>query len=137
MKRKAILVVSVVLILVMSIVPMAAAAVYSSDYLATHYGEITVSGSGEVEIYYKATGKTTSNELGAKKIVLYESENGGAWEKVKTFSYTSDPKMVVSGRIMQHTVTYNGSPNCSYYADISFYAGYNGVGEIILHTVFE
>ena len=63
-------------------------------------------------------------QVGASKIVLYESSDGELFSRVDTFKYEDYPAMMGSGWDHYAVVlTYDGTPGYAYYAIVYCYAG--------------
>lgn len=130
MNKKFISVLSIVLVFTVCVVPMASAAVTSSDYLRTFSSSIQSGGSGKVIISIIASGKVGVNEIGAQTIVVEESRDGRSWTEVETFTYDEHDEMMVYGaRNIGSSVTYDGISNYYYRATVTFYAGISGTGD--------
>lgn len=130
MSKKFISVLSVVLVFTVCVVPMASAAITSSDYLRTYYSSIQSGGNGKVLISITASGKVGVNEIGAQTIVVEESRDNKTWTEVGTLSCDDyDEMMVYGARNIGSSVTYYGRSNYYYRATVTYYAGISGTGE--------
>lgn len=135
MKRRVISAVSLILALIMLMAPVASAAVYSSDYIARSYASISKVSSGKVEVEFDVSGKIGVNEVGAKKVVIYESSDNSTWTSRKTFYSSTTPSMITYGvRSAVSSVTYTGHSGYYYYAVVTTYAGTNGTGDTDIYT---
>lgn len=125
---------ALVLALVMCISPLASAAVYASDYIVVSSASISKVSSGVVEVRCDVTGTFGVNEVGAKKIVVYESSDDINWTAKKTFYSSTTSGMILYGVMSGvSTVTYNGRAGYYYYAEVTAYAGTNGTGDTNIH----
>lgn len=130
MKRKVISIVSLALVLITLTAPLASAAVYSSDYISSAYVSISKVSSGKVKVEFDVAGKYGINEVGAKKVVVYESSDGKTWTPKKTFYSSSTSGMITYGvRSATSSVTYSGTAGYYYKADVTVYAGTSGTGD--------
>lgn len=130
MKKRIISTVALILALVTLMAPMASAAVYSSDYISFCSASITKSSSGTVKVTFNVGGKIGVNEVGAKKVVIYESPDNQTWTLKKTFSSSTTPSMITYDvRSASSNVTYTGQAGYYYYAVVTIYAGTDGTGD--------
>lgn len=130
MKRRVISIVAIALALVMFTIPMASAAVYSSDYISASNATISKVSSGVVRIRYNVYGKYGVNEAGAKKVVVYESSDESTWTPKKTFYSSTTSDMIAYGVMNTSlSVTYNGRAGYYYMAEVTVYAGTDGTGD--------
>lgn len=130
MKRRAISAIALALAVVMFVVPVASAAVYSSEYLSSSHVSISKVSSGKVKVSFDVFGKIGINEVGAKKVIVYESPDNITWTSKKTFYSSTTSDMIEYGvRNMSSSVTYDGQAGYYYYAEVTTYAGISGTGD--------
>lgn len=93
----------------------------ASDYIRSTEPEISAS-NGKVTVDFSIYATGVMSSVGAKKIVIYTSTG----TPVKTYSYTNtNYSYLMASNKLSHSasVTYDGTPGTSYYAEITFYAG--------------
>lgn len=135
MKSRIVSVTAFVLALIMCISPLASAAVYSSNYISFSSASISKASSGTVKIRFDVTGKFGVNEVGAKKVVVYESPDDSTWTAKKTFYPSTTSDMMFYGvKNASSNVTYTGRAGYYYYAVVTVYAGTDGTGDTEIHT---
>lgn len=130
MKKRIISAVSFVLSLIIFMAPMASAAVYSSDYISRSVVSTSKVSSGKVKVEFTVSGKYGVNEVGAKKVVIYESSDNETWTSKKTFYSSTTSGMITYGvQSATSSVTYSGTAGYYYKADVTVYAGTSGTGD--------
>lgn len=135
MKRRVISAISLLLALIMVMAPMASAAVYSSDYISSSSSTTNKVSNGKVKVEFTVYGKYGVNEVGAKKVVIYESSDNETWTSKKTFYSSTTSGMITYGvRSATSSVTYSGTAGYYYKADVTVYAGTSGVGDTETYT---
>ncbi len=128
MKKNAIRLIALCLILTLILPTVAFAAVTASEYITVTNAWITRDGDN-VKVNFYIVGTNTMDKIGVKYIYLYE-KNGNTWRVVETFDYT-DPLYASammdtnSGAHSGH-VTYTGDATKKYFADCRFYAEKDG-----------
>ena len=128
MKRKALRVIAIIVIIVMLMSTVAFATVEASAYIAATSAGIIRDGD-TVSVNFYIVGTDTMDLIGVKYIYLYEL-NGSTWSLVKTYSYTSPlyaaTLMVSNSSSNAGSVNYSGSAEKQYYALCWFYAEKDG-----------
>ena len=101
-------------------VPLAnATATRASNYFWVTEVWGTPLSDGEIAIEFDVGSTHTMQQLGATEIVIWEQQNNGSYEDVKTFSGGMLDRNTTSAYRM---VTYQGTSGTKYYATIAFYA---------------
>lgn len=128
----------IALILVLSLItPCTASAVttesitpYASKYLSLYSAYVYVTTSGEVQVWFEVMGADDLDEIGALRIVLYESSDNSNWDDVKTFLYESTSNMLFydDDYISSH-VSWQGTYGKYYKAYVTIWGGKNGNGD--------
>lgn len=128
----------IALILVLSLItPCTASAVtsesitpYASKYLSLYSAYVYVTTSGEVQVWFEVMGADDLDEIGALRIVLYESSDNSNWDDVKTFLYesTSDMLFYDDDYISSH-VSWQGTYGNYYKAYVTIWGGKDGSGD--------
>lgn len=128
----------IAIILVLSLItPCTASAVtsesitpYASKYLSLYSAYVYVTTSGEVQVWFEVMGADDLDEIGALRIVLYESSDNSNWDDVKTFLYesTSDMLFYDDDYISSH-VSWQGTYGKYYKAYVTIWGGKNGGGD--------
>lgn len=135
MKRTIIRTVSLALVLILLLSTIAFAAETSSAYISITNAYIIRSGD-DVTVYFYIVGKSLMDQIGAKKILLYENNWDNTWTLVKTFDST-DPQytsalLSTNTSAKSSSVTYTeGSATKNYYALVRFYAEKDGGSDTI------
>lgn len=83
-------------------------------------GGIQELGSGELEIWYRASTTLSATTIGAQSIVLYEADDGVNYFPVKTFYSSTNTGMMASGTSHEYSVYYDGTSGYYYQAQINF-----------------
>lgn len=126
-----------ILLVIVLLMPMDARAAtsetvqpYASSYLNSYNAYVYPAGSGEIQVWFTVTGINYMDELGALKIQIYESTDGGEWEWVKTFRYNTTAGML-SYNDDYHSghVTYQGVAGRYYKAYVCIWGGKDGAGD--------
>ena len=135
-------IVAFVLVFIM-IVPIGANATEvqprASYYLDSYGAYVYRPGLGRAQVYFHVAGTDYMDELGALKIYLYESSDGGAtWTWKKTFTHDSTSGML-SYNDDYHSghVTYWGSSSMIYKAYVCVWGGKNGEGDTRYFWAYE
>ena len=137
MKKKAVRILSLVVVLSMLFSTTTLAAQNSSAYIAATSGYITYSGN-DINVYFTVVGKHLMTEIGVSEIHLYE-QDGNTWRRVHAFyadnpNYTADMLSYNTSAKADH-VTYSGDSTKNYYAILYFYAAdANGSDTITYYT---
>ncbi len=135
MKKTIIRAVSLVLVLILLLSTIAFAAETASAYISVTNAYIIRSGD-DVTVYFYIVGTSMMDQIGAKKILLYENNWDNSWTLVKTFD--SDDSLYTSALLSTNasakvsSVTYTeGSATKNYYALVRFYAEKDGGSDTI------
>lgn len=100
------------------------ATIDSSNYLDWYMAFLTAKSDGVISVSVNIEACGDMKQVGASKIVMYESEDGTVFKPVKTYKYDEYPAMMGSGWDHVATVvTYDGTPGYAYYAIVYCYAG--------------
>ena len=136
MKKSIIRSVSLALVLILILSSVVLAAETASAYIAATNAYIIRSGD-DVTVYFYIVGKGMMDQIGAKKILLYERVgDGNTWLLVKTFNSTdsqyASALLSTNASAKSSSVTYTeGSATKDYYAIVKFYAEKEGGGDTI------
>lgn len=99
------------------------AATYASDYFALTDVKITRTSGGSFTVEYDINATDNMQELGAKEIVIYEQQDDGSYEEVKTFTrYNTSGLIDTNADFAYGKVTYKGTVGTKYYATVALYA---------------
>lgn len=118
-------------------VPMAAQAAivepvqpYASNYLLSYNAYVYPAGSGLVQVWFSADGKTYIDDLGALSVSIYESTDNSTWTWKKTFTHDSTSGML-GHDVFYHSghVDYQGVVGRYYKAYVTIWGGDNGAGD--------
>lgn len=104
----------------------AAATTQSSWYLDAYRAWLSTGDNGAIGVVVQVQATTDMDEIGASRIQLFESKDGGeSWETVKIYLKSIFPQMVDTNIYIYYDtpVTYAGTPGYQYYAIVSMYAG--------------
>lgn len=131
MKKRTIRIIALVVALSLILSTVAFAATTASAYIAATNAWITrdSNDSSTVEVNFYIVGTNTMDQIGAKKILLYEQTTHG-WILVKTYNYTDSlyASTLMKSNSGMHAgyVTYDGSASKGYYAVVKFYSEKDG-----------
>lgn len=102
----------------------------ASYYLDAYSAYVYVSTSGQVQVWFEVMGADDLDEIGALRIVLYESSDNSNWDDVKTFLYesTSDMLFYDDDYISSH-VSWQGTYGNYYKAYVTIWGGKDGSGD--------
>lgn len=108
----------------------------ASNYFSKTEAQIDVRSGGKVDVWLDATARRNMTEIGASKIIIKESTDGGrSYSSVKTFESTKYPEMIGSGRKYTGVaVTYDGVPGRMYKATVYFYAADSSGSDTTTYT---
>ena len=138
MNRKALRIISIIVIMAILVSTVAYAAMEASEYIAVTSAGIVLNGD-TVSVNFYIVGTDTMDLIGLKYIYLYEL-NGSTWSLVKTYSYTNPiyaaTLMVSNSSSNAGSVQYSGSAGKQYYALCWFYAEKDGGHDIIPQNAF-
>lgn len=103
---------------------------YASRYLSLYSAYVYVTTSGEVQVWFEVMGADDLDEIGALRIVLYESNDNENWDDVKTFLFESTNGMLFydDDYISSH-VSWQGTYGNYYKAYVTIWGGKNGSGD--------
>ena len=124
-KKTTALFLAVALCISVSVFP-AFAGVYSSLYIDSYRAWCTPQSKGKIAVTVDVQANYIVDELGANRIQIYESKDGGeTWKSVKVYLKSIFPELVTTDDYIYYDtpVTYSGTPGYKYYAYITVYAG--------------
>lgn len=122
-----------VVALVMCLGVTATASARSSAYLFSYRSWLNPVSNGKINIVVQVHARSDMDEVGASKIQLWESKDGGeTWECVRIYVKSLYPEMVDTNTYLYFDVaaSYAGTPGYQYYAIVGIYAG-NSTGSDI------
>ena len=135
MKKKALRILTIAVLLVLLLSTGSYATQTSSAYIAITNAYITRSGD-DVNIYFYIVGRDIyMDKIGATEIRIFE-QNGTSWNRVKTFDsndsqYSSAMIATDTYTISSHVTYTEGSASKNYYAIVYFYAEKDGGSDTI------
>lgn len=102
----------------------------ASYYLTSYNAYVYLPGDGEVRVYFNVEGTGYMDEVGALRIMLYESTDSTNWNCVKTFNHDTTAGML-SYIDDYHSgyVSYDGVAGRYYKAYVCIWAGKAGQGD--------
>lgn len=107
----------------------------SSAYISLYRSTLTPVGNGKIDVLVDVSGCGYMAEIGAKKIVIYESTNNISFSKVATYTCEDYDNMISSGTIYFDTpITHKGVVGRYYMAEVSCYAGNGTTGDTRTYT---
>lgn len=131
--RKSLLLKCTALLLALTLIcPIYAGAAESraSDYLISYNAYPYAAGLGKVQIWYDVTAVGYADELGALKVMIYESTDNTNWTWVETFMHDTTPGMLAQNDFYyQGHVEYKGVIGRYYKAYVCIWAGKDGGGD--------
>lgn len=96
----------------------------ASAYLADYTAYICAMGNGDLEIWWEVCATRTLADVGVLMISLYESTDNSNFYRVKAYSFTNYPQMLVhDDYFCMDYVSYEGVPGRYYKAYIQIWAG--------------
>ena len=102
----------------------------ASYYLSSYSAYIYPAGGGLVQACYSVSGTGTMDEIGVKRITLYESKDNSTWTTVKTFTSAGTPSMMnYNDYYHGGYVNYKGVAGRYYKAYVCVWAGEDGGGD--------
>lgn len=113
------------LALVFSVMVPAANAVVlrASNYFASTAIIATPTGNGNLVFEIDVNATRTMQEVGAKKIIVYEQQSNGYYIAVKTFTRDDTSSLITKNDAFAYArVSYQGKAGVHYYALAAFYA---------------
>lgn len=95
----------------------------ASEHINSYLCYIESVGGGEIRVHFEVYGTGIMSEIGAAEIVLQQSQDGGEWHSVQTFSAEDYPQMMTTDASF-HTgcVDYTGTVGAQYRAAMTAYA---------------
>lgn len=102
---------------------------YASPTISSYTAYLSVSGT-TVKTHFSITGNKKMDEIGATKIVLWESTNKSSWTTVKTYYPTKYPSMLATNTGKHSSsVSYGGTSGRYYKADVTVRAKLGSVAD--------
>ena len=96
----------------------------ASAYLMDYRAYICAMGNGDLEIWWEVCATRTLADVGVLMISLYESTDNSNFYRVKAFSFTNYPQMLVhDDYFCMDYVSYEGVPGRYYKAYVQIWAG--------------
>ena len=98
----------------------------SSLYLDSYRAWLDADSNGEISVCVQVQATDDMDEVGASRIQLLESQDGGkTWETVRIYVKSLYPEMIDTNISYYYdvAVTYTGTPGYNYYAIVTVYAG--------------
>ena len=114
------------IIVMMFSVSASGTSVLSSWYLDSYRAWLSARSGGEIAVVVDVQATTYMDEVGASKIQLFESQDGGStWTLAKVYVKSIHPEMVYQDDYLYYDVaaTYAGTAGYKYYAIVTVYAG--------------
>lgn len=111
----------------------------ASYYLDSYSAYVYVTTSGQVQVWFDVMGTGDMDEIGALRIVLYESSDNKNWSVVKTFLHDSTSRMLFEDDyyVSSHVSWSSGSASKYYKAYVCVWAGKNGSGDSRYFWAYE
>jgi hypothetical protein len=107
----------------------------SSQYISLYRSTLTAVGDGKIDILVDVSGCGYMAEIGAKKIVVYESTDDASFTRVATYEAEDYEEMIGSGTIYFDTpITHEGVVGRYYMATVYCYAGNGTTGDTRSYT---
>lgn len=127
MKKHLLKVVSLIMVIAMCIgsVSVASAVVRSSLYLNQYRAWLSPGSDGVIYVCVDVQAVDYMDEVGASKIQIYESTDGGeTWDSVRVFMKSLYPEMVLEDEVWYYEapVEYQGVAGRQYFAVVTAYA---------------
>lgn len=102
----------------------------ASDYLTSYNAYPYAAGWGKIQIWYDVTATNYMDDLGALKVMIYESTDNTNWTWVETFTHNQTPGMLAQNDFYyQSHVEYQGVIGRYYKAYVCIWAGKDGGGD--------
>lgn len=115
-------------------VPAFAATPRASDYFALTEAWATPTGGGSFIVEFDINATDIMKELGAKEITIWEKQDDGSYEEVKTFTrYNTSGLIDTNVAVAYGKVTYQGTAGTKYYATVALYAKNASGSETLYH----
>lgn len=102
------------------------ATISSSAYIDSYRAWLIAGHDGLISVAVDVQATGYMDEVGASKIELYESSDGGeTWERVRIFLRSLYPGMTLEDEVLYYQIaaTYDGVPGRLYCAIVTVYAG--------------
>lgn len=123
MKKRIVPIICAVL-LMLNLCGVANAVTRASDYFGCTAVYTTAIGNGEILVEFEIDATHIMEEVGAKRIYIFEEQSNGSYSIVYTF-YSDDyysSMMNTNSAFGDGGVTYQGKPGVNYYAKCALYA---------------
>jgi len=129
MKKKLITILAIILIISLSVAPVASAK--ASLYLDSYGAYIYPFGNGNITVYFDVFGTGTMDEIGALTVLLQQKPSGSStWTTIKRYSYIDYPNMLgYNTHYHPSSVSYSGVSGYYYRAYVTVWAGKDGGGD--------
>ncbi len=102
----------------------------ASDYLNLYSAYVAPMGSGRIEVWFEASGKYYLDEIGALRVMIYESPDNETWTWKKTFLHDQTPGMLsFHDNFHVSHVSYQGRVGYYYKAYVCIWGGSGGAGD--------
>lgn len=123
------------MILVLAMVAALAVSAFAvqdgSDRFAATSLEAFAIGNGQVLFEFDLNATEYMDEIGFKRILIYEQQSNGTYKCVETLSEKDHGFLFTNDYFAAGNYTYQGTSGIKYYANIQFYCKSDGVGESI------
>lgn len=106
----------------------------ASDRFAATYAGATAIGGGQVVFEFDITATGYMDQIGFKRIKIYEKQASGSYECVLEMDENDHGFMFTNDYSAYGSYTYQGIPGVKYYANIQFYCKSDGIGESIIRN---
>lgn len=120
-----------VLAMVATLAVSAFATVKASDRFVSTRCEAFAIGSGQVLFEFDLNATDYMDEIGFKRILIYEQQSNGTYKCIETLSEKDHGFLFTNDWFAAGNYTYQGTSGVKYYANIQFYCKSDGVGESI------
>lgn len=105
-------------------VGVSAAEPRASDYLDSYNAYPYAAGFGKIQIWFSVIADDYMQDIGALRIMIYESSDNSNWTWVKTYTNGDTASMLVHNKIFYEShVEYSGVIGRYYKAYVCIYAG--------------
>lgn len=116
------------------LIPMACATVQASAYFAVTSSMAYAQEDGKILIEGDVCATGMMDEIGIKRITIYEKQSDGYYESVKTYTRDDTSGMIRTNNYEHFKrLTYQGTIGKKYYATIAFYAKDSEGNETLYH----
>lgn len=136
--RRHLITFAAMLLVVVTLVPVNAFAAtkeeimpLGSDYLDSYSAYVYPAGSGKIQVWYIVDADTYMDDIGALRIMLYESSDNTNWSWKKTYTHDVYTSMMGHDKIAYSShVDYDDAVAGYYYkAYVTIWAGVDGGGD--------